>query len=93
MTKVKTADASNATVVAVETVARDATKAVTTAVVTEPMASAAAEQPTKQSDTDGVGGTREPAPTSAPSSRPRPKPLKRSRRSQAGRDRVGRSQA
>jgi lipoprotein-anchoring transpeptidase ErfK/SrfK len=61
VTKVRTADAANTVVVAVDTVAADATKAVTTAVVTEPLASTAAEQPTKQSDTDGVGGTRDPA--------------------------------
>ena len=46
---------------ALDSIAGDATKAVTTAVVTEPLASATVEQPTKQSDTDGVGGTRESA--------------------------------
>ena len=59
--KVRTADATNTTVMAIDSAAGDATKAVTTAVVTEPLASTAAEQPTKRSDTDGVGGTPEPA--------------------------------
>jgi lipoprotein-anchoring transpeptidase ErfK/SrfK len=59
VTKVRTA--ANTTAVAIDAAAGDATKAVTTAVVTEPLTSTAAEQPTKQLDTDGVGGTREPA--------------------------------
>jgi len=59
MTKVRTA--ANTTAVTIASVVGDATKAVTTAVVTEPVASTAVEQPTKQSDTDGVGGTRQPA--------------------------------
>jgi len=59
VTKVRTADATNTTAVAIDSVAGGAAKAVTTAVVTEPLASAAVEQPTKQLDTDGIGGTRE----------------------------------
>jgi lipoprotein-anchoring transpeptidase ErfK/SrfK len=70
MTKVRTANATNTTAVAIDSVAGDATKAVTTAVVTEPVASTAAEQPTKQSDTDGVGGTREPAEAKAAEAQP-----------------------
>ncbi len=61
VTKVRTADAANALAVAIDTVAPEATKAVTTEVVTEPVASTAAEQPTKQADTDGVGGRPEAA--------------------------------
>ena len=60
VTRIRTADAAN-TVVAIDSVAGDATKAVTTAVVTEPLVSTAAEQPTKQSDTDGVSSKPEPA--------------------------------
>jgi lipoprotein-anchoring transpeptidase ErfK/SrfK len=59
VTKVRTA--ANTPTVTIASVLGDATKAVTTAVVTEPVASTAGEQPTKQSDTDGVGGTHEPA--------------------------------
>jgi hypothetical protein len=59
--KVRTADATNAPVVAIDSVGGDAAKAVTTAVVTQPLASTAVEQPTKRPDTDGVGGTRQPA--------------------------------
>src|SRR6476659_2012847 len=58
VTKVRTA--ANSPAVTIASVVGDATKAVTTAVVTEPVASTAVEQPTKQSDTDGVGGTRGP---------------------------------
>jgi hypothetical protein len=61
VTKVRTANATNTTAVAVDTVAGDAAKAVTTAVVTEPVTSTAAEQPTKRSNTDGIGGRPEPA--------------------------------
>jgi lipoprotein-anchoring transpeptidase ErfK/SrfK len=59
VTKVRTA--ANSPAVTIASVVGDATKAVTTAVVTEPVASTAVEQPTKQTDTDGVGGTRGPA--------------------------------
>jgi hypothetical protein len=58
VTKVRTA--ANSPAVTIASVVGDASKAVTTAVVTEPVASTAVEQPTKQSDTDGVGGTRGP---------------------------------
>jgi hypothetical protein len=58
VTKVRTA--ANTTAVTIASVVGDATKAVTTAVVTEPVASTAVEQPTKQSDTYGVGSTRGP---------------------------------
>jgi hypothetical protein len=61
VTKLRTADATNTVAVAIESTAGDAAKAVTTAVVTEPVPSTAVEQPTKQSGTDGVGGMPEPA--------------------------------
>ena len=68
VTKVRTA--ANTTAVTIASVVGDATKAVTTAVVTEPVASTAVEQPTKQSDTDGVGGTRGPAEVKAAEAQP-----------------------
>ena len=70
VSKVRTADASNATAVAVESLAGDTTKAVTTAVVTEPLPGTAVEQPTKQSGTDGVGGKQEPAEVKAAEAKP-----------------------
>ena len=54
MTKVRTADAANATAVAVDSIAGDATKAVATSVVTEPPPTPPADQPTKLSDTDAA---------------------------------------
>jgi hypothetical protein len=67
---IKVRTAANTTAVTIASVVGDATKAVTTAVVTEPVASTAVEQPTKQSDTDGVGGTRGPAEVKAAEAQP-----------------------
>ncbi len=61
--KVRTADAANATVIAVTSVVGDASKPVATSVVTEPSANApATEQATKLAVTDGAGSTQATAP-------------------------------
>jgi lipoprotein-anchoring transpeptidase ErfK/SrfK len=66
LAKVKTADASNSTTIAVLSVTGDDSKPVATSVVTEPTANEpSAEQPTKVSATDGAGGTPEPTPQAA----------------------------
>ena len=73
--RVKTADASNPAVAVVAMIG-DASVPTTTGVVTEPTSGATAEQPTKLSVTDGVGGKPESAPetVAAPATVPAAEP-------------------